>query len=197
MHVMKQDTEVADQYITSFAQLMRLVLRNSLSRLVTLDIELSAIRLYIEMEQLRFDHGFECHIEVDNSIDTEDCYIPPMVIQPYVENAIWHGLMHLKRRGQLMIYIRDVNSKLQLIVEDNGIGRKRSAELQQGTPLNKSFGTRITGDRIRLIRESLGIEASVMTEDLVTEEGNPAGTRVLISLPFINAGEAAHWLIDK
>ena len=194
---MKQDTDVADLYLTRFAHLMRLVLRNSRSKLVTLDVELKAITLYVDIEKLRFDHGFNCEIVIDPGIDPEDTYIPPMLIQPYVENAIWHGLMHRKAPGELLISVMRKGEKVEILIQDNGVGRKRSAEIQKDTPLSKSYGTRITNDRIGLISRSLQIDASVQIEDLYDDSGVATGTRVVISLPNLNSAMAVRWLSEK
>ncbi|MDX1479127.1 MAG: histidine kinase, partial [Saprospiraceae bacterium] len=195
MHVMKQDTQVANHYLTRFSHLMRLVLRNSKSKLITLADELQALELYIEIEKLRFDDGFDSHISVDDAVDPEELFIPPMLVQPYVENAIWHGLMHKKERGKLQIDVRVEQDQLHLLISDDGVGRQHSD--QAGTAdrlLKKSYGMRITGDRIALIKQSLGIDAAVEVHDLVHDDGSPAGTRVELTLPVISLKQAQQWI---
>jgi hypothetical protein len=195
-YVLKQDTAVANKYLTRFAHLMRLVLRNSKSRLITLADELHALELYLEIEKLRFDDGFDSVVDVDEGIDPEAYYIPPMLVQPYVENAIWHGLMHKKERGLLHIGISNEKKVLHIIIQDNGIGRTQSAQQQNSeTGIQKSFGTQITHDRIALIRKSLNIEAEVRIDDLYDDAGHATGTRVHLILPHIDP-RSAHQMID-
>ncbi|MDX1406571.1 MAG: histidine kinase [Saprospiraceae bacterium] len=194
MHVMKQDTQVANHYLTRFSHLMRLVLRNSKSKLITLADEFQALELYVEIEKLRFDHGFDSEIEIDEQIDPEALYIPPMLVQPYVENAIWHGLMHKQERGVLRIQGQEQDGKLHLTIEDNGVGRTKDTAAEKENGLRKSYGMRITRDRIALIKQSLGIDASVQVDDLASEDGSPAGTKVHLYLPLIGPKQARQWL---
>jgi LytS/YehU family sensor histidine kinase len=190
-YILKQDTIMANHYLTRFSHLMRMVLKNSKSRLITLADELEALELYIDIEKLRFDNGFESIIEMGTDMDPEEIYIPPMLIQPYVENAIWHGLMHKKEKGIMKIHISRKENTLLVQVDDNGIGRiKSSALLHNETSINKSFGTQITQDRITLIRKSLNIDARVQIKDLYDPDGHPAGTQVHLTIPFLDARTA-------
>jgi LytS/YehU family sensor histidine kinase len=112
--------------------------------------------------------------------------IPPLIIQPYVENAIWHGLMHKEERGQLDIEIYEENQLLFIKIADDGIGRKKAVEfMSKSATRHKSLGLRITADRIAMLRGIQGTQATVTINDLVSEEGEAAGTEVIIKIPFI------------
>ncbi len=195
MHVMKQDTEVANRYLTRFSHLMRLVLRNSKSKLITLTDELKALELYIEIEKLRFDDGFTSQINISEELDTDDFFTPPMLVQPYVENAIWHGLMHKQETGNLVIAISQRSGRIEICVQDDGVGREASRRARSSDlEVNKSYGMQITSDRIELVKQSLEIDASVYVDDLHDHKGQACGTKVTISLPLIDARMARKWL---
>ena len=137
--VINQDADQASEYLTKFARLIRLILENSKSETLSLDREIDALSLYVEIEQLRFEDGFNSEITVDPEIDTTNFVIPPMLIQPYVENAIWHGLMH-KQHGHrdLNIHFQLAGDDLKCTVEDNGIGRRAAAQLNEGKKVQKA-----------------------------------------------------------
>ena len=180
-YIIRSDRETASDYLVKFSKLMRLVLENSKSSLVTLQNETDALRLYIEMEQLRFDHKFDYSISIDPAIDKERTMIPPLVLQPYVENAIWHGLLNKGEAGKVSISIKNNNgNSLFCTVEDDGIGREKAAEMKSKTlGSNKSFGTEITRERIKLLN---GDDRNFKIIDLYDSNQQPAGTRVEITL---------------
>jgi hypothetical protein len=120
-------TEEASDYLTKFSRLIRMALINSEKPLITLESELEALRLYLDLERLRFKNAFNYSITFINTIDINAVYIPPMLIQPFAENAIWHGLMHKKGIGCLEIQLRATGKKLTCAVIDNGIGRNMAA----------------------------------------------------------------------
>ncbi len=183
----KSKDETAE-YLTTFSLLIRQVLQNSKDKVITLAQELDAIKLYVEVEQLRFEDRFEFEFEVDPSLNVFTIYIPPLLLQPYVENAIWHGLMHLKRPGKLKISIEEKEEKLICVIEDNGIGREKAMELKKakGRYKKKSLGMRITSDRLKWVKEIYGVEAEVNIIDIKNERGNPKGTKVMLALPKID-----------
>jgi hypothetical protein len=184
--IVKSDTKTASLYLTRFARLMRLTLDNSESKQVPLSSELEALKLYIEMEALRFDHKFTYSITVENSIDQDVASLPPLIIQPFVENAIWHGLLNLKdREGHLEIRISKSDNQILIVIEDNGVGRKMAAELRSKTATTrKSMGIRLTEDRIAMMSQETGVDAGVAVHDLFDSQGVAAGTRVELRLPY-------------
>jgi ligand-binding sensor domain-containing protein len=177
-------------YLSKFALLVRNILTNSKSRTISLKEEVDALRLYIEIEHMRLEGKFEYTIDIDSSIPIRQVQIPPMILQPFVENAIWHGLMHKEGKGMLRVHIQDMGRQIQCVIEDNGIGRVRSAELRKSQMEHrKSEGMQITADRIALINRIYQINTEVDVIDLQHPDGTAAGTRVVIHVPLINDEE--------
>lgn len=181
--ILVNEPEAASDYLTKFSRLIRLILDNSRSETVPLDKELEALRLYIEMEAMRFDGRFTYTISVDPSLQPEHLEVPPLLIQPFVENAIWHGLMHRPTPGHLWVRVQPLGEGFWIQVEDNGVGRARAGELKsKSAQTHKSQGLQLTRERLEVIRTLYGVRADVEIEDLHTPEGAPAGTRVNIRL---------------
>ena len=169
---------------------MRLVLRNSKSALVTLSEELKALTLYIELESLRFDGEFNYQIDVSDQLKQDQLVVPPLLIQPYVENSIRHGLLEKQNGSRILsVAVKDhCDDNIRITVTDNGVGRKNtSTRSSLGNGNKKSFGMQITRDRIYLINKTLGIDAEVEVRDLVNDDGTSAGTEVHITIPRMNA----------
>lgn len=184
-HVLNSRIEEADRHLSKFARLIRLILDHSDQRTVPLAEELQALRLYMELEASRFDDKFSHHIFVDPSIDQEATMVPPMLIQPYLENAIWHGLMQKSEGGELALRIHREGRTLRIEVEDDGIGRTRAAELKSRSALKKrSMGMSITEQRLAMIQKQQGIRCDVRVEDLILADGTAGGTRITLTLPL-------------
>lgn len=185
-YVFQHDKISANNYMSKFATLMRKTLENSQQTAIPIRDELDALELYLELESIRFKERFEWNIEVDDEIDTLIYKIPTMLIQPYVENAITHGLMHKEGKGYVNISLDQVDGSISCIVEDNGIGRQRAVEIRNKKNGNhNSLGTKITESRLRLVNDLYGNKMQVKYEDLTDAEGNPAGTKVQITVPII------------
>lgn len=185
--IIRNDPQAASNYLSRFSRLIRLILENSKEQMVSLAQELEAVNLYVEVEQHRFENRFDYRLEVNSGLDPKEVMIPPMLIQPYAENAIWHGLMHKQDKGMLQVSLHQVDGRLVCIVEDNGIGRKKAGELRsKSVGGNKSYGMAITRDRVALVKELYNIEAKVDVEDLMAD-GEPSGTKVTLSLPLIKS----------
>ncbi|MCC6460591.1 MAG: histidine kinase [Saprospiraceae bacterium] len=175
--ILVNETDQASMYLTKFSRLIRLILDNSRSETITLAKEIEALRLYIEMEVMRFSGRFSYEIDVEASVQAEHLEVPPLLIQPFVENAIWHGLMHRKEGGHLRIAVAREGGFLHLQVEDNGIGRQQAAELKSRETLtHRSHGMQVTAERVQIINQLYDARASVDIEDL------PQGTRVHLRL---------------
>lgn len=175
----------ASEYLTKFSRLVRMILQNSQSTLITLESELESLRLYLELEALRFDNRFAYIIQVNKDIDTDILKVPPLIIQPYAENAIWHGLMHKEDKGTLLIDIRQEATHLLLTIKDDGVGRKHaSSRTAQATTKHKSLGLKITADRIANLHRT-DAATPVVIHDLVHPNGSAAGTEVIIQIPVI------------
>lgn len=184
-YIVKSDQTTASFYLTRFAKLIRLILDNSNSKNVILTNELEALKLYIEMEALRFDKKFTYEIQVEKNIGTDCIEVPPLIIQPYVENAIWHGLLHKESNGHLKISVSMLeDSMLQCVIEDNGIGRAKAKELKSKTATSrKSLGMELTENRLSLLNKHAELNASVEIIDMENEMKEPTGTKVVLKIP--------------
>ncbi len=179
--IVENKTHLASDYLTKFSRLMRLILENSKSESITLEKELETLRLYLLMESLRFDNKFNHSIFIQPGIDALMIKVPPMIIQPYVENAIWHGLLHKKEKGSVFISVKkhETPHSENLILEilDDGIGRDKAAILKsKKSNTTKSYGMQITAQRIEQLNSSNKVE----TVDLIDKYGNANGTKVTI-----------------
>lgn len=151
-YIIKNDTENASNYLKKFSKLVRLILNHSKAELVTLQEEIDINKLYVELEQMRFNQSFDFEVFIHPSIETEEIILPSMLLQPFIENAVWHGLMHKKEKGRLKIEIKPLdNNKFVISITDNGIGRKAALELKSKTATTqKSHGMGITFERIKI-----------------------------------------------
>lgn len=185
-YIIKNETEKASDYLNRFSRLIRLILQNSRAEYVNLKDELEALKLYMEMESLRFDDRFEYVVRVGSGLQLESLEIPPLLLQPYVENAIWHGLAKKTNgKNRLDLTITRENGSLFCRIEDNGIGREAARELKSGsTATHRSMGMYITRDRLQLINRLHQARADVEITDLYDEQGEAAGTRVDIIIPI-------------
>ncbi len=164
--ILENDPDAASDYLSKFSRLIRLILQNSNAPTVTLENELEALGLYLEMEALRFDNRFTFQIRVAAEVDAKYVEIPPLLIQPYVENAIWHGLLHKEGLGHITIGLEQAEDVLLCTIEDDGIGRKRAAELKsKSATKKKSLGMQITAQRLELINSLNEKETSVQIVD--------------------------------
>ncbi len=183
LYAEKNDMEAATTYLSKFSRLMRLVLENSKNSQITLKQEIETIRLYLDMEAMRFKEKLQYQIIVDKNADPEYTELPPMLIQPYVENAIWHGLMHKEGGGLITVHVSEQDEMLVISVKDNGIGREKAAALKSRlATTHKSFGMNITGERLELLNAKNKTNANISVNDLY-ENGVATGTEVIIKIP--------------
>ena len=181
-YIVKNDSRTAQDYLAKFARLIRNVLENSKQENISLQAEMDALKLYIELEQLRTPTKFEFNLVIQPELELHNIFVPPLILQPNVENAILHGLMPLTNsKGQLTISLAIEQHKLICIIDDNGIGRKKAAELKQKKQLfHNSMGFSVTEDRIKMLNELHEAESSITIEDKFDSEGKSEGTRVII-----------------
>ena len=184
--ILKNDPENASGYLTKFSRLMRLILDNSRSEWVPLEDEIKALELYIELEALRFENNFSYAVEITKDVDMVTTMIPPMIIQPYVENAIWHGLLHRKEPGaRLEIHIWKNAETINIQIEDNGIGRKEAQKRKSKSAIKqKSHGMEITAQRLDIVNQLYNVNAKVTVTDLHGIDGIVSGTNVLLNLNY-------------
>lgn len=184
--IIKNETEIASDYLTKFSRLIRMGLNYSTKKQILLEDELEMLQLYLDMEKLRFKDSFEYNIIYDKDLDAETIYIPPLLLQPFAENAIWHGLMHKEEMGYLDIEI-GLEDKEQLIctITDNGVGRKKADELKQKNYVKrKSVGIQITKQRLALLNGNMPKEDFYEVVDLVDERGDAIGTRIILKIMY-------------
>jgi len=184
--ILQNNRAQASEYLTKFSKLVRMILQNSQAALIPLESELESLNLYLDLEAVRFEHRFDYKISYPKDLDIDVLKVPPLIIQPYTENAIWHGLMHKEDKGQLDIDVSEENDHLYIKITDNGIGRKKAAEISsKSATKHKSMGLRITKDRIDMLQKPNGTESPVKIVDLENEDGSAAGTEVIIKMPVI------------
>lgn len=182
----------AYKYLNIFSNLMRATLQNAEEILIPLEEELRMLHLYLDLESLRFKDSFTYHILIDDELECEEVQIPPMMIQPFAENAIWHGLMHRDGEKKLLIEFTGYDDFLKCTIEDNGIGRAQVSAIQRrqlDSASHISKGIQIVRERLALLEQKTGKRSSLEIEDLYTGQGQPRGTRVLIHIPFYNPAE--------
>lgn len=183
--MMKNETEQALSYLSRFARLIRNVLDNSQLNNISITRETGMLENYMELEKLRLADQFDYRIIIDPALDSDFVEIPAMVIQPFIENAIWHGLLHKTGRGLLTIEFIRKENRIHCIVEDNGIGRTAATALKmQSHPSHVSRGLQITKDRLQLYNSRFNMDASFDIEDLYDEAGQARGTRVNLWFPL-------------
>ena len=174
----------ANTFLTKIARLMRNILENSREEFIPLEKEIETIRLYLDLQQLRFETGFEYKIVLDEAIDPENISVPPMLIQPCVENSIEHGLLPLKGKGHLNISYSLSNGVMMLEVTDNGVGRGEAAARASDKRKKQSIATRLTAERLEHFRKTLK-KKSISYEIIdLYENERAAGTKVVMRLPY-------------
>jgi len=185
-YMYQHDKLATNNYLTKFSSLMRKVLDNSQHTSVPISDELNALNLYLELESIRFKDKFEYKINIDEEIDQLMHKVPTMLIQPYVENSICHGLIPLEGKGYVNIDLKLKDDYILCTIEDNGIGRDAARERDRKREGNhNSLGTRITASRLDLVNGLYGTSLNIVYTDLKNEEGVPSGTRVEIHIPLI------------
>jgi sensor histidine kinase YesM len=185
-YIIKNKTDEASAFVTKFARLIRLILDNSIESSVILEKELMALHLYIEIENKRFENKFTWKIDVDENLDVSRFLIPPMVIQPYVENAIWHGLLHKNTPGVLQIKLIQKENHLEITIQDDGVGREAAIGLRSKSSLKrKSHGLDVTARRIKNFNSDALMIDAVSITDLFAADGSASGTLVMLKLALI------------
>lgn len=185
-YILNNDVEKAVSYLSSFSKLMRRILNNSNERYITLSDEIEAVSLYLQLESMRLGNRFSYEIEVDPEVDAKNIEIAPLIVQPFVENAIIHGLVPKKDNCFLSIRFSKLSEgKLLCVVEDNGVGRKHSEKMKQERgSSHKSYGMSITRRRLETLTKISNDDFSVEVIDLYDDNDMPSGTRVDIIISF-------------
>jgi tetratricopeptide (TPR) repeat protein len=177
--ISQQDERTANRFLSEFALLMRLVLENSQEDFIPLQKEQEILSLYLKLEHYRFRDKFDYEIKVDENVNPEAIQIPPMLIQPYIENAVWHGLRYKNEKGKLLLHFYRQNGTLVAEITDDGVGRQRSAELKtENQKKHNSTGLKNIEERLAIINKVYQMDYRVHIEDLKSN-----GTRVSVYLP--------------
>ncbi len=185
--ILDGDNDTASRYLSKFALMIRMTLTHSGEAFVTLTENIEYLKTYLEMEQLRFDGSFAWHISVGNNIETEDTLIPSLMMQPLVENAIWHGLLPSASEKKLRIDFRQHEHTMTCIIEDNGIGISQSMkEKELHKKKHHSVGLDNLRKRIKILNEKFGTACTLVITDLADEQENKSGTRVTLTFMISN-----------
>lgn len=190
--MLTDDPELAMSYLSKFAKLIRSIFNISGLPSIELSEEINFLQLYMALEKLRFGEGISIDFKIEPKLKQEEYYIPPLLIQPIVENSFKHGLLHKKTKGHLNIHLQKDGNLLYVLIEDDGVGRAKVKELNQWKmedTQKQSSGLAITKSRLRLLKhEGIKTENPKIT-DLIDEDGNALGTRVELWIPFQKASK--------
>lgn len=183
--IFRNEKEEANSYLSKFASLMRMILDNSSKKFITLNEEIRFINLYIELESLRFQGKFNYMLRVSKDIVTDNIFLPPMILQPYIENAIIHGLAPKKSSGILSLSFKLEKNFLVCIIEDNGTGRKKPEEIKEQAEKSghHSFAMKANNERIEAINKSQQVSIKYKIEDLEDIYHQPTGTKIVLNFP--------------
>ena len=184
--ILESENDKASRYLSKFALMIRMTLEHSKEPFVTLHDNAQYLKAYLDMETLRFDHTFTWAIDVDESVDDEQICLPPMMIQPLVENAIWHGLMYAGADKRLQINFTIIENRLRCTVQDNGIGILRSEELRnKSRPLHRPVGLENLRKRISIMNGKYQTACTLTITDIREKEGTGSGTRAVLEMNIL------------
>jgi sugar lactone lactonase YvrE len=182
-YILQNDTYRSYDYLAKFSMLIRKVLDNSQEEYISLSEEISTLKLYIELEQIRFDQPFRTQIDIKTKTDSDSIFIPTMLLQPYIENAIRHGLMPKKTDGLLFLKVEEVDDKLFVTIRDNGVGRTNGTSTNGKNHNSKAITLNAQRLQALQIKHARGYKVEII--DLKNEEGESIGTEVRLTISFI------------
>ena len=185
--MMQNEKRKASDYLHKFALLIRTILDSSRNEITSVSLDMEALKLYIDLEQMRFNNKFLYKENIDPQLLSGDYNVPSLLIQPYVENAIVHGIAHSDKTNlKLTVSATLENDYIKYVIEDNGIGRSQAADYNKINKLHhKSFGLKITEDRIHLFNQNENGNGHIKITDVYTEDNKPGGTRVEVKIKAI------------
>ena len=182
-YLLQQKSGEAGLYLSQFARLIRQNLNAINAASINLEEEIDRLKNYLDLEKLRMENKFDYNIEVDQDVEADEVQIPSMIIQPFVENAIWHGIAALENKGQINIKFRMQDEKsVIVIIEDNGIGMKRSAEYSITREKHLHLGMEMTRKRLDLLGKKFNVPTCIKFCENSPGSPNP-GTRVVLVVP--------------
>jgi sensor histidine kinase YesM len=177
--VIKNDVDKASDYITKFSKLIRIILNSSSSPTSSLMEELNTLALYVKLEQMRVNGGFDYIVTLDEKLQLDHIKVPTLFLQPFIENAIWHGIMKKDGAKEIELTIKEDQGNVLFVIRDNGIGINKARELSQITQKKRFFGTETTENRIRVLHQNKSV--TIETKDISV--GMKTGTQVSLSFP--------------
>ncbi|MEO8416095.1 MAG: two-component regulator propeller domain-containing protein [Ginsengibacter sp.] len=187
-YILQGEVDTANKYLSQFSRLIRLVLQYSEYNFISLEDEINMLKLYLSLEKIRFGNSFQYYISVEDELDAEEIKIPNLMVQPFVENAIWHGLMHKEGDRNIGIKFSLINEQsIVCEITDNGIGRKRAKEIKEMKLFelkHNSKGMQLVKDKIDILKQQFTSDVSIEISDTINSDGEVSGTRVLIQLPL-------------
>ena len=186
LYIIENEQQKATFYLNKFSKLIRKILESSTVQEITLAEEIKTLKLYLCIENIRFSNEINFTIKIDSSIDLKTIKIPPLALQPFLENSIWHGLSSKEKNKKMMVQIEKISSDyLQINIEDNGIGRINAAKIKAKKSINrKSMGINLTKDRLTNFVKQFNNDYSIIYEDLKDNKNNATGTKVILKLPL-------------
>jgi sensor histidine kinase YesM len=187
--MLEEETDKANHYLVKFSRLLRLILTNSRNAYISLSQEIETLEHYLTIQKIRYNQSFDYFLEVSESLDPEKVLIPPMLTQPFVENAIEHGFKPADHPGRLNIQYAPSGKNIQIVIEDNGIGIERSKQLKAKTSRgHQSLATKITRERILNLNRFRKYKIHMEINDLGKNDDNQQGTRVDLRIPYMVKG---------
>ncbi len=186
-YIIKNEQKEAVLYLTRFAKLLRMVLENAKKQEVSLKSELDFMRVYVDVENMRFNNSIDFQIDIDENVDLLKIKVPPLIFQAFIENSLWHGLAPLKKEKKLRLKVKKENPYLIVEIEDNGIGREKAKQINEQKNINlqkESLGLKITEERLAIYTQAFKNKYKIDFIDLYDEKQQPAGTRVVIHIPI-------------
>jgi LytS/YehU family sensor histidine kinase len=186
MHAIEEHhNNIALEYLAKFSKLLRGTLESSREDYILLEGEIKGIENYFELQQLRFEDKFDYAIDIDGDIDLEKAIIPPLLLQPFIENAIEHGISHKETKGMIKVRFLFSNKMIVCEIEDDGVGRDKAWETKYQKKEHKSLAIDIIRDRIEVINRKLRHRISLNIIDLKSEKNQALGTLVRLNLPYL------------
>ena len=188
-YLLQSKPKEAGLYLSQFARLIRQNINASNSNMINLEEEVDRLKNYLDLERMRMENKFEYKIEIDESIDAEEALIPSMLIQPFVENSIWHGISHVEKNGKIVIsFLLNDERSMKIVVEDNGVGMKKAEARTTKSEKHLGMGMAITRKRLDLLGDKFKVSTNINISETEPGSANP-GTRVEIIVPFTYEGE--------
>lgn len=186
-YINREDKRAANRYLSSFAKLIRKNLDSTASTWVSLKDELERLELYLSLEHMRFKDKFSYHLEIGEEVDSESIRVPAMMLQPFVENSIWHGILPKQEPGQVDVSVARENGRLRIRIQDDGIGIDQSrSQKGEELPDHESKGMDITHHRLRLYSEMTGTDFEIIGPEQIEDGGRILGTRIDVFIPVVD-----------